>query len=90
MNFDPLPLLRELTLPMLAILGDQDEEQPWQKTAVLLEALAEEGNDISVHIYNDVNHAMRRLTPSGQLSRWPGRPGDFFERQVDFILQAVE
>lgn len=40
MNFDPLPLLRELTLPMLAILGDQDEEQPWQKTAVLLEALA--------------------------------------------------
>jgi uncharacterized protein len=90
MNFDPLPVLRNLTIPMLAILGDQDEEQPWDRTAELLETLGEEGNDISVHIYNDVNHAMRLINPNDQLPRWPGRPVDFFNRQVDFILESIE
>lgn len=90
MNFDPLPILRQLTIPMLAILGDQDEEQPWDKTAELLEALAEEGKDISVHIYDNTNHAMRLLSPSGESSRWPERPENFFERQINFIMKTIE
>ena len=89
-NFDPLPVLRNLSIPMLAILGDQDEEQPWDRTLELLVDLAQGGNEISVHIYNDVNHAMRLTNPNGQLPRWPGRPVDFFNRQVDFILESVE
>lgn len=56
---------------------------------MILEELSEEGKDISVHIYEDTNHAMRLLNLSGEPPRWPGRPVDFYERQTAFILNAV-
>ncbi len=56
---------------------------------MILEEPSEEGKDISVHIYEDTNHAMRLLNLSGEPPRWPGRPVDFYERQTAFILNAV-
>tara|TARA_R100001143_G_C3355745_1_gene132202 strand:- start:1025 stop:2353 length:1329 start_codon:yes stop_codon:yes gene_type:complete len=90
MNFDPMPYLADLDMPMLAIQGDQDEEQPWDRTADLLESLAQAGNDISIYIYNNVNHAMHLINPDGTSPRWPGRPTDFYDRQINFILESVD
>tara|TARA_R110000824_G_scaffold288508_2_gene476448 strand:+ start:18284 stop:19606 length:1323 start_codon:yes stop_codon:yes gene_type:complete len=89
MNFDPRPIIENLNTPMLAIMGDQDEEQPWARSTEILAQMIDAGKDITVVIYPNANHAIRLTNPQGSPVRWPGRPDDFFSRQVDFILGSV-
>ena len=89
LDFDPVPVIRANDAPFLSLMGDQDEEQPWDRSQALFEGLQEEGVPVEVFVYPGVNHAMRLAGIDGQAPRWPGRPGDFYQRQFDFIDRAL-
>jgi pimeloyl-ACP methyl ester carboxylesterase len=89
MDFNPIPVLRQLDMPFLSIMGDQDEEQPWDRSAMLYRELAAEGQDFTVRIYENVGHSMRYLNLDGSSQRWPSRPIDFYSLQLEFVQQST-
>lgn len=89
MDFDPLPVLRRLDVPLLAILAPDDASIDSVETATILEGLVREGRDIRVRLYPGYDHALRRLGPDGAPLRWPAQPPDYYAVQADFIRTAA-
>jgi alpha-beta hydrolase superfamily lysophospholipase len=89
MDYDPLPTLERLNVPMLALLSADDESIDALETVQILQSLSAAGRPISVRVYNGFDHSMRQLAPDGSSLRWPTRPGDYFEVQAEFIRRAV-
>ncbi|WP_291843866.1 alpha/beta hydrolase [Maricaulis sp.] len=89
LDFDPVPVLRATRIPFLSLMGDADEEQPWDRSTEIFEALAAEGLPVETHLYAGVTHSMRHASSEASPRRWPGRPSDFYTRQVDFIRRQV-
>jgi len=89
-TYDPMPVLSTLETPLLSLMGDRDEEQPWDRSQEIYERLAEEGRPISVHVYENVNHSMMvAYYEDGSPVRFPRYPVDFFARQATFINLAA-
>lgn len=59
--FDPQPLLRELTVPLLAIYGGRDlQVPPQQSVGPLEEALSAAGNpDYTIEVFPELNHLLQ-------------------------------
>lgn len=89
LDFDPVPVIRGNNAPFLSLMGDKDEEQPWDRSQQLFERLNGQGHPVEVHVYENVNHAMRQTGDGTQAPRWPSRPSDFYQRQFDFIDRAL-
>jgi len=89
MDYDPLPVLRALQVPMLSILAPEDESIDAVETERILADLIAEGRDIRIRLYPGYDHTMRRLGPGGVPLRWPAQPHDYHDGQADFIHQAV-
>ena len=89
LDFDPVPVLRETRIPFLSLMGDEDEEQPWDRSTEIFEALASEGLPVETHLYRGVTHSMRFAGSEASPRRWPGRPSDYYHRQVEFIRHHV-
>jgi dienelactone hydrolase len=85
MDYDPLPALRAMRAPMLAILAPDDESIDAVETEGILRELVDEGVDIRIELYPGYDHTMRRLGPDGAVLRWPEHPQDYFAVQVEFI-----
>ena len=67
-NFDPLPFLRRITVPFLAIWGEADRVVPVEESAALTrQALAAAGNcHFAVKLFPQANHGLRVATADGQ------------------------
>ncbi|NNM00130.1 MAG: alpha/beta hydrolase, partial [Gammaproteobacteria bacterium] len=89
MDYDPMPALRALKAPMLALLAPRDESIDALETAGILRALAASGADIHIRMYPGFDHAMRSLGLDGQPLRWPRHPADYFSTQAEFINRAI-
>jgi len=89
MDYDPLPTLDELDVPMLALLSTDDESIDAMETVQILRGLQAVGRPIRLRLYSGFDHSMRRLAPDGSTLRWPARPDDYFEVQTEFIRQIV-
>lgn len=90
MDYDPLPSLRSLNAPLLAILSPQDESIDAMETADILSGLRDAGRDITVRIYDGYNHGMRRLGAHAEEIRWPSLPDNYYRDQAVFIKRAVD
>jgi fermentation-respiration switch protein FrsA (DUF1100 family) len=89
MDYDPLPALKLLSAPLLAILSPQDESIDAMETADILRGLRDAGRNITVRIYDGYNHGMRRLGVDAEEIRWPSLPDNYYRDQAVFIERAV-
>lgn len=89
-TYDPMPVLSTLDTPLLSLMGDRDEEQPWDRSRDLYMQLGRDGLPVTVHIYRNVNHSMVvAYAEDGSPVRFPRYPADFFSRQAAFINSAI-
>jgi dienelactone hydrolase len=84
MDHDPIPPLKALDAPMLALLSPDDESIDAVETEGILRSLASSGNDIQITLYPGDDHGMRRRS-----ARWPSLPEGYYENQTDFINRVV-
>jgi dienelactone hydrolase len=84
MDYDPIPVLRSLEVPLLALLSPDDESIDAVETEGILRALVGTGRNIEIRTYPGYSHGMRRLG-----ARWPSLPDDYYRHQADFIKRSV-
>ncbi len=88
MDYDPIPALSALSVPMLAILAPDDESIDAMETAAILGKLADQGQDIRVTLYPGYDHSLRKLGEDGNFLRWPPQPVNLYDLQVRFIQET--
>ena len=89
-TYDPMPILSSLETPLLSLMGDRDEEQPWDRSQEIYQELSLAGRPISVHVYPNVNHGMVvAYFDDGSPVRFKRYPADFFSRQANFIYSSL-
>lgn len=89
-DFEPLPLLRRLSVPSLWLLSPDDESIDAEETLALLEQLRALGTPIALKRYPGFDHSLRRLGRNGQTLRWPAQPADLLATQLQFIRAALK
>jgi len=63
MDFDPLPIIQKVHVPVLLLYGEQD---PWVPIAKSIAVWKEYGpDDLSIHQIKDANHFMISIAHSG-------------------------
>jgi alpha-beta hydrolase superfamily lysophospholipase len=85
MDHDPLPIVNQLQVPMLAIYSLQDESIDSQESIDIINSILNGDLDIRLIIYKGLDHAMRQLA-TGMPRRFPEHPEDYFSVQAAFIL----
>ena len=64
-GFDPVPLLREMTVPGIWVYGRQDRSIPAEKSAATLERLRKtEGKDFTVVLFPHADHGLLDTPPT--------------------------
>lgn len=97
-TFDPVPYLKEMTIPILALYGEDDFVVPPQENVPQLEAyLTEAGNtDYTIVSFPDVGHGM--MLGSGmqgegewpdQYYQWTNPQPDYYETIITWLLERV-
>lgn len=83
-NYDPVPILRKVYCPVLAIFGAMDPLVPPQKSADLWKsALTDAGNqDVTVKIFPHADHGIADTRTGNPLP-------DYFTLQRDWLLKHV-
>jgi pimeloyl-ACP methyl ester carboxylesterase len=63
MDFDPLPIIQKVNVPVLLLYAEQD---PWVPIAKSIAVWKEQGpDDLSIHQIKDANHFMISIAHSG-------------------------
>ncbi len=89
MDYDPIPTLQALKVPLLSILAPLDESIDALETEQILRGLIEQGSDIQIKLYPGYDHSMRNIGKDGQTLRWPQHPEDYFSGQAEFVHNVV-
>ncbi len=91
MTFDPQPVLRETTVPFLAIFGGLDVQVDADQSAGPLEdALAEAGNeDVTIVVIDDMNHLMQPAQ-TGQLEEYSVIDTTIHDEFLETLLEWLE
>jgi len=58
LDYNPMPVLRQLKTPQLWVLGAEDIDAPYANTLELLLGLKQDGKPISVVVYPNVEHGL--------------------------------
>jgi len=86
LQYDPMPVLRNLRIPQLWILGKDDIDAPSAETAARLKALAASGSPVTTAIFPGAEHVMYEyeVAPDGTRLdiRWPE---GYFRMMADFV-----
>jgi len=88
MDYDPIPAIKSLNVPYLAILSPEDESIDAMETKEILENLHK--TNISLRLYNGYDHSMRKLGKNSDRLRWPEHPEEYFVEQYKFIAASVK
>ena len=87
LHYDPQPVLRNLTVPQLWILGEDDVDAPSAETARRLRALSSTGHPISVAVFPHAEHGIYEYETAADGQRLSTRQSDgYFRLMRDFIL----
>jgi uncharacterized protein len=94
LQYDPMPVLRNLRTPQLWILGADDIDAPSAETARRLAVLAANGAPITTAMFPDAEHGIFEYMTAADGSRLSTRqPDGYFRMMCDFIrdgrLQAA-
>lgn len=90
MDYDPIPTLRSLSVPLLSILSPDDESIDARETQEILAQLAAEGRRIGIKTYPKYDHSLHLLSNDGKRLRWPTLPPDYFVVQAAFVGQIPD
>lgn len=86
MDYDALPVLRNLRTPQLWLLGGADIDAPSAETARRLSALAKDGAPIRFTVFPHAEHGMYEFELAADGSRLSTRqPAEYFPQMRDFI-----
>jgi dienelactone hydrolase len=90
MDFDPLPVYRELSVPMLAVLGENDEYVSSERSQRVLAGIRDElGKPISIRVYDDADHNLRIQSKPGEPFRWGVFADGYVAAQIDWFLETI-
>ena len=90
LHYDPMPVLRNLSVPQLWILGEDDVDAPSAETARRLRALTADGHPISVAVFPHAEHGIYEYETAADGSRLSTRqPDGYFRLMQDFILGSA-
>lgn len=90
MDYDPIPTLSSLTVPLLSILAPADESIDALETEKILRGMIKTGSDIRIELYPGFDHSMRSIGSGNLPLRWPRHPSDYFSLQAQFIIQSAQ
>lgn len=86
-RYDPMPVLANLAVPQLWLLGGQDRDAPPGETLRRLAALKRAGRPVDYVVFPNADHGMYEFETQSDGTRVSTRqPPDYFERMRDFIL----
>jgi pimeloyl-ACP methyl ester carboxylesterase len=86
LHYDPMPVLRNLTVPQLWILGEDDVDAPSAETARRLRGLTAAGHTISVAVFPRAEHGIYEYETAADGTRLSTRqPDGYFRLMCDFI-----
>jgi pimeloyl-ACP methyl ester carboxylesterase len=87
LHYDPMPVLRNLAVPQLWILGADDADAPSAETARRLRALSAAGHPISVAVFPHAEHGIYEYETTADGARLSTRqPDGYFRLMQDFIF----
>jgi uncharacterized protein len=87
LQYDPMPVLRNLQTPQLWILGKDDIDAPSAETASRLKDLAASGSPITTVIFRGAEHGMYEYEVAPDGTRLSTRqPEGYFKMMVDFSM----
>lgn len=75
LGFNPTPILENLDIPMLYLLGAEDPASPRQENIVATEALRAEGADVEFVVYPDGEHLLPGIDFWPDVAAWFQRIG---------------
>lgn len=85
-HYDPMPVLANLEVPQLWILGGQDRDAPPGETIRRLAALRNAGRPITTAVFSNADHGMYEFETLPDGERVSTRqPGGYFPMMTDFI-----
>jgi len=89
LQYDPMPVLRNLDTPQLWILGGEDADAPSAETIKRLRALQHAGRPITLAVYPHAEHGMYEFETKPDGARVDtGNPEGYFGMMRDFILSG--
>lgn len=89
LQYDPMPVLRNLDTPQLWILGGEDADAPSAETIKRLRALQRAGQPIALAVYPHAEHGMYEFETKQDGTRVDIRnPEGYFRMMRDFILSG--
>ncbi len=88
-QYDPMPVLQNLDVPQLWILGEQDTDAPFAETKRRLSHLKSEGRPITLVTYPDADHGIYEFETDKDGKRVSTRnPDGYFRMMRDFIIDG--
>jgi len=85
-QYDPMPVLQNLKVPQLWILGGQDKDAPVAETVRRLTALRKAGRPITTKVFPQAEHGMYEFETAPDGERVSTRqPDTYFSMMRDFI-----
>ena len=91
LDYEPVPALRELSVPLLALFGAEDASVPVQRSADILRRIQRDGDaPITVGVYPGADHGLRRTSMDGPPVVWPSFVDGYVDRQTTWILEHIE
>jgi dienelactone hydrolase len=90
MDYQPLPILKALKSPMLAIFAIDDESIDSKESIAIMNELVLSGVDLKLKLYSGYSHSMRKISDKGTPLRFPNHPPGYFEMQAQFIHDSVK
>jgi hypothetical protein len=89
LQYDPMPVQRNLHTPQLWILGEDDTDAPSSETVARLKALAATGSPITTAIFRGAEHVMYEYEVTADGKRvWTRQPEGYFRMMADFICDG--
>jgi hypothetical protein len=86
-HYDPMPVLRNLAVPQLWILGEDDVDAPSAETARRLRTLNAAGHPVSLAVFPRAEHGIYEYeTAAGGQRLSTRQPEGYFRLMRDFIL----
>lgn len=89
-RFDSRPVLRELDLPILWVLAEDDRESPFALSAGRITELQKAGETITFYSFPATDHGMIEFTESADGTRTPLRYTEGYHRLVADWIKGVD
>jgi pimeloyl-ACP methyl ester carboxylesterase len=91
--YDPLPILRSMKAPLLAIFGELDTPKGVEAEVRAIKQIMDQAGrrDYTIKVYPNAVHNLQEVPP-GNPNEWVRRkrfPAGFFETMVDWTTKQV-